>query len=502
MDSNKQIEMINIDLIIPNRFQPRLTFDENALQELANSIKEHGIIQPLVLRKINDKYEIIAGERRYKAAQIAGLSEVPAIIANIDDTKSAEIALVENVQRKNLNSMEEAKSYKKILERGQLTQEELAKKMGIAQPTLSNKLRLLNLTPEVQDALMKGKISERHARSLLSVKNALNQVNLLNRVINERLTVRQLDAIIKENNFSNVISPNENIKLKEENILNNNNEQFNIENNIFNNPMPNGYVPSAQPNYDYYQNINANLVNQNNNNNNFVNSYEANIYNQDNSIDSAVSLIDSLETLDTLDSYSNYDNNQEYNNIKQNNQDYGNNNETEQYTNLNSNVQNIDNAYLNQQYTNVIPDVQDNNSSYQTKQFFNDNSKVQETVNPYMGGFLNKISGPQFSSLEDETVNMDFDSTDNYDPYGSLNMAESMPVRVEDIESLDDLNKEDVNQEMPKFSNNVVPGDISSIKRAYDNLMQEIKNAGYKISVEEFDFEDIYQLIIKVDKEV
>ena len=207
MNNNKQIEMINVDLIIPNRFQPRLTFDENALNELANSIKEHGIIQPLVLRPVGDKYEIIAGERRYKAAQLAGLTEVPAIITNIDDNKSAEVALVENVQRKNLNAMEEAKSYKKILDRGQLTQEALAQKMGISQSTLANKLRLLNLAPEVQDALMQGKISERHARSLLMVDDKLRQISLLNRIINERLTVRQLDAIIKEIPSVNVMEP-------------------------------------------------------------------------------------------------------------------------------------------------------------------------------------------------------------------------------------------------------------------------------------------------------
>ena len=159
MKLEPNVQYINVESIIPNRFQPRLTFDENALKELAMSIKEHGIIQPLVLRKLaNDKFEIIAGERRYKASQIAGLNQVPAIIADLDDNASAEVALVENLQRRNLSAIEEAKSYKKLLDRGYLTQEVLAKRLGISQSSVANKVRLLNLTEEVQDALMNEKI--------------------------------------------------------------------------------------------------------------------------------------------------------------------------------------------------------------------------------------------------------------------------------------------------------------------------------------------------------
>ena len=130
MNLEQNILQIPIDNIIPNRFQPRLTFEDRGLEELANSIKQHGIIQPLVLRRIGDKYEIIAGERRYKAATLAGLDKVPAIIADIDDNKSAEVAIVENVQRRDLTPIEEARSYKNLLDKGYLTQSELAKKMG------------------------------------------------------------------------------------------------------------------------------------------------------------------------------------------------------------------------------------------------------------------------------------------------------------------------------------------------------------------------------------
>ncbi len=193
----KNIQEIPIEDIIPNRFQPRLTFNEEGLNELSDSIKQHGIIQPLVVRKLGDKYEIIAGERRYKAATQAGLTKVPVIISDIDDNKSAEVALVENIQRRNLTAIEEAKSYKNLLDRGYLTQEQLAAKMGVSQSSIANKLRLLNLDPEVQDALLNEKISERHARALLSLNSPEEQKKWLQRIINERMTVRQLDMELK-----------------------------------------------------------------------------------------------------------------------------------------------------------------------------------------------------------------------------------------------------------------------------------------------------------------
>lgn len=195
---NEQVQEIFIEDIIPNRFQPRLTFDEKALQELSDSIKVHGVIQPLVLRKVGNKYEIIAGERRYKASCMAGLKKVPAIVREMTDNESAEVALIENVQRKNLSSIEEAQSYRNLLDRGYLTQEELAQKLGVSQSTIANKMRLLNLCDEVQNALLNEQISERHARSLLQLSNPDNQKNMLNRIIKERLTVKQLDMEIKK----------------------------------------------------------------------------------------------------------------------------------------------------------------------------------------------------------------------------------------------------------------------------------------------------------------
>ena len=197
MEENEKIINVRVEDIIPNRFQPRLAFDEQELNSLADSIKRYGIIQPLVLRNIGSKYEIIAGERRYKASLLAGLQSVPAIIKNTDDNTSSEIALLENLQRKNLTVIEEAQSYKKLLDKN-YTQEEIAKKLGVSQSSIANKLRLLSLPKEVQDALLHNKISERHARSLLSLNDSSLQVELLNRIVNERLTVRQTEEEISK----------------------------------------------------------------------------------------------------------------------------------------------------------------------------------------------------------------------------------------------------------------------------------------------------------------
>lgn len=196
IDKNKIIEL-SLNDVLPNRFQPRIKFREDSIIELADSIKAHGVIQPIIVRPLGDKYEIVAGERRYKACLLAGVSSIPSRVIDYNDKDSAEIALIENVQRRNLNPIEEAISYSKILDMGYLTQEQLATKLGMSQSTIANKKRLLNLCDEVQEALMEEKISERHARSLLKIKESSEQRNMLKRIIKERLTVRRLDEEIK-----------------------------------------------------------------------------------------------------------------------------------------------------------------------------------------------------------------------------------------------------------------------------------------------------------------
>ena len=197
-ENRDEVVQIHLDDIIPNRFQPREVFDERALKELAVSIREHGVIQPIIVRNVNGKYEIIAGERRYKASALAGLTKIPAIIRNLDDKESSKVALLENLQRKNLNPIEEARTYQKILEIDEMTQEELAKTMGKSQSSVANKLRLLSLPEEIQEALLKEEISERHARALLMVPDVDVQKQLLEKVETTKMSVRTLEEEIKE----------------------------------------------------------------------------------------------------------------------------------------------------------------------------------------------------------------------------------------------------------------------------------------------------------------
>ncbi len=197
-DQKDEVVQLYLDDIIPNRFQPREVFDEKALKELAVSIKEHGVIQPIIVRSVNGKYEIIAGERRYKASALAGLTKIPAIIRDLDDKESSKVALLENLQRKNLNPIEEARTYQKILELDQMTQEELAKTMGKSQSAVANKIRLLSLSDDVQQALLNEEISERHARTLLNIPDSKKQKEMLKKVIEEKMSVRVLEEEIKK----------------------------------------------------------------------------------------------------------------------------------------------------------------------------------------------------------------------------------------------------------------------------------------------------------------
>ena len=253
-DNSYKVIEVDINEILPNRFQPRIKFDEEEILELSDSIKEHGVIQPIVVRTIGDKYEIIAGERRYKASVLAGKETVPVIIKNLNDKDSAEIALIENIQRKNLTPIEEALSYKKILDMGYITQENLAIKLGKSQSAVANKIRLLNLSDEVQEALLENKISERHARSLLRLKSLNDQNKMLEKIINERLTVRKTDDEIDK--IINLISENNNVIEKEEKGEINMNNEFN--------QIPNIVTPQSSGTFDIFANAQA-PVGQNNN---------------------------------------------------------------------------------------------------------------------------------------------------------------------------------------------------------------------------------------------
>lgn len=197
MSDNASFRVLNISDILPNRFQPRIKFEDDSLDELAESISRFGVIEPIVVRPIGNKFEIIAGERRYKASKLASKTTIPSIVISLSDKDSEELALLENVQRQSLNPIEEAVSYKRILDMGYITREELSKKIGKPQSVILNKTRLLNLSDEVQSYLLNNKISERHARALLNISNLDDQVDMLHRIVNERLTVKKTNREIK-----------------------------------------------------------------------------------------------------------------------------------------------------------------------------------------------------------------------------------------------------------------------------------------------------------------
>jgi ParB family chromosome partitioning protein len=189
---------VNINKIEPNQNQPRKNFEQQGLQELADSIKQFGVIQPLVVQKKENYYEIIAGERRWRAAKIAGLKEVPVIVKELSANEILEISLIENIQRENLNPIEEARAYKALIEDFELKQEEIAEKVSKSRSAITNALRLLKLNEQVQEMLIKGQISMGHARALLSISDEQVQISIAQRVIEEGLSVRNIEKIVKE----------------------------------------------------------------------------------------------------------------------------------------------------------------------------------------------------------------------------------------------------------------------------------------------------------------
>jgi ParB family transcriptional regulator, chromosome partitioning protein len=194
-----QIQEIEVSKIVPNPFQPRKVFEPNSLKELSDSIKEHGVIQPLVVIQTASGYELVVGERRFRASQLAGLTKVPAIIKTkmVDQTK-LEVALIENIQRKELNPIEEAQAYDRLMKTFHLTQDQVAKKVGKSRPAVANTIRLLNLPAEVQRAISEEKITEGHGRALLGLADSEKIILLYRLTIEQNLNVRQVEAKVRE----------------------------------------------------------------------------------------------------------------------------------------------------------------------------------------------------------------------------------------------------------------------------------------------------------------
>jgi len=189
--------IVKITMVEPNREQPRKNFDKEALEELSESIKQHGLIQPILVQDRKTYYEIIAGERRWRAARMAGLKEVPVIIRNYSEQEIVEISLIENIQRKDLNPIEEALAYKKLMTDFNLKQDEVAERVSKSRSTITNSMRLLKLNEDVQKLVINGSLSEGHARSLLSIDDVKAQSEIAKKIVNEKLSVRDVEKLVK-----------------------------------------------------------------------------------------------------------------------------------------------------------------------------------------------------------------------------------------------------------------------------------------------------------------
>ncbi|SOC39396.1 ParB/RepB/Spo0J family partition protein [Ureibacillus acetophenoni] len=200
MENENEIKKLPLQKLVANPYQPRKIFEDEAIEELAQSIREHGIIQPIVVRKKGSKYEIVVGERRFRAAKLANLNEIPAIVKEMSEEQMMEVAILENLQREDLTPIEEAEAYQSLIEKLNFTQEDLAKRLGKSRPHITNHIRLLQLPDVVRQMVNDGQLSMGHGRTLLGLKNKKRIPEVANKVIKHHLNVRQLENLIKEYN--------------------------------------------------------------------------------------------------------------------------------------------------------------------------------------------------------------------------------------------------------------------------------------------------------------
>ena len=499
---NNEVVYLYLDDIIPNRFQPREVFDDQALKELAISIKEHGVIQPIIVRKVENKYEIIAGERRYKASTMAGLTKIPAIIKNLDDKESSKVALIENLQRRDLTPIEEARTYQKILElEDGMTQEQLAHTMGKTQSVVSNKLRLLALPDEVQDALLKEKISERHARSLLNILNKNNQIKMLDKIIAEKMTVRELDKEIKEMNEggstnSGDASMNSGIP-SFGNMMNNNISQNNVtpSNNNFSNNSSIGTLSfSNSANTNVQPQINTPLSNPTSVDINQIRQNATDINGPSTPSVGVKELMrdtneqkeqNKFKFVPSFDEFFNKNKNNMNNTSGVNsNSSLLNNNDNKSQTNNTGILSPVGNLF-NREPGNDINNV--NNNSNNTLPF--GNTGLSSNSNENNASMAN--NGGMFG-LNNNTNNMNSNtpSTSNNSMFGNNfgglnnNLASSM--------SGSPLNLNGINNKK----------DVAPAINAIKNVIKDLEGKGYKVLIDENDSDNLYQITIKVDKTV
>ncbi len=602
MTHEKIVVELELDDILPNRFQPRIKYPEQAITELAESIKEHGVIQPILVRRIADKYEIIAGERRYKASLLAGKKTIPAIISDLNDKDSAEVALIENVQRQDLTPIEEAVSYRRILDMGYLTQEQLAEKLGKNQSTISNKLRLLNLDDDVQEALLDEKISERHARSLLKLDSKQKQREILNRIITERLTVKKTDELItniltgktEQENSSTVEIPsifmNNSVQVEEPAIQsssaiefinpndqvvnsfsNNNTKDSDLIDflNVDNNPQSNSNIPVEEitdiPEVNFEQPVQnyTNVVSKPQNFTKFDIPTSPIIEEMEDDINKMPQMYNNTQDLNEIDKMLNNFPNQvnpgfvDVDNIEKNAKDIyvekpladidnllmsqnGDSNAKTSFEQSNEDIKqemeepisqnkfftmiapedtteenNNENDNSNEEVFNFTPNIENTNT---LNQFLNpvenvDASKIEQIPNiEEKNNDINDIFAQPTPFNFEEEVN----TTDTFEPAKVENVDPNNFDMQDSIEEIDDIpktinypadnnlaesiRKEEIVQTKTNDGDVESKVDLKTIINTIRNCSDTIEKFGYAIECEEYDFEDMYQVIFKIQK--
>ena len=472
-----EIMYLKLDDIIPNRFQPREIFDEKALQELADSIKQHGVIEPIIVRPIFNKFEIVAGERRYKASALAGLTKIPAIVKVMDDKESSIVAYIENAHRKDVSAIEEAKTTERILKNNNMTQEELAKELGISQSTLANKLRLLTLPIEVQESLMRNEISERHARSLLSIKDEKKQIELLNKIKEKRMTVRELDSEIKMINGNNNMNNNYG--------LNNNNDYVSFINSYTKDNINTGNMAN---------NMNQNIVTPipssmeiNNSNNNedfmkFLNEYDSSYQRKPEETPAPTT----QNNEDFMKFLNEYDNNYQRKSeetpapVTQNNEDF--------MKFLNE----YDSNYQRKTEETPVPATQNNEDFMKFLNEYDSNyqRKTEETSKP--------------TTQNNEIPNMNDNSELSFESY--LNNTVNKNIMINNVTPpiTNSFNTNSYVEDNPNFidvSKANIIDNVDTIINELKATIEKIKNQSkFKVDTDEINFDDIYQITIKIDK--
>ena len=519
MQSGQEVVFLHLDDIIPNRFQPREVFDERALKELAASIKEHGVIQPIIVRQINNKYEIIAGERRYKASALAGMTKIPAIVNNLDDKEAAKVALLENLQRKNLNPIEEARTYQKIIELDQMTQEELARTMGKSQSAVANKLRLLALPDDIQRALLKEEISERHARTLLNIKDSDDQRKMLDRIINEKMSVRMLEEEIKKiNNQTEEKSGDEQMNTSIPNTQNTFNSNQSMP-TLMSMASPQMTMPPMNTNMNQEKKPNLMDLPENNNNQNNLSNNQNEIVNYGNIDDDELDN-ENQNVLGFGGTESNASKPIDVNQIKSKTMDIGTfvNQEKKEAAALSE--KNKISSDLDS-LLNIAPPNQGPNSGF---------NPAMEAIKQSENNDINKndyFQAPDLMSVQLPNTDSNINALiKNYGtPLAELNnqpQQEQQPVEMQNNNqnsnniSFFQNTQQNISQE-PRREKSLgmalieeqtnLPQqeqqkqyNIQQMVQRIRNVLGELERAGAKIDTDEIDFENQYQIVIKIDK--